>query len=71
MWYLALLALPLAWHGLGALLHHLSTRRSTILNELPALGTARKDGKLRGTAVVAGGRCVVRLPLLSLSTCLT
>jgi hypothetical protein len=56
MWYIILAALPFIWRALGALLHRVATQKVTVLNELPALGTSRKDGKLRGTAVVAGGR---------------
>jgi hypothetical protein len=56
MWYIVLAALPLIWRALGALLHRVVTRKVTVLNELPALGTSRKEGKLRGVALVAGGR---------------
>jgi hypothetical protein len=48
-------AAPLIWLAAGAFLHNWSTKKHTILNELPALGTPRSDGKIKGTAVVAGG----------------
>jgi hypothetical protein len=46
------------WKVLGIILYNYSRRTTTVLDDLSALGTLNKGGKLKGTALVAGGRCV-------------
>jgi hypothetical protein len=41
---------------LGRLVKRFAYARYTIVNDLPALGGPRRDGKLGQTAVVCGGR---------------
>lgn len=67
------MSLPLFWAGtlagtfvayrlLGYLIHRWAVGHFTVLNELKTLGVDSKAGRrLKGTAVICGGRCVLLL----------
>jgi hypothetical protein len=58
IWATAIILTISLWKVLGILLYNYSRRTTTVLDDLAALGTPNKGGKLKGTALVAGGRCV-------------
>ena len=49
---------PVLWSTLSSFVRHSLITKSTILNDIPDLGKPGKRGerKLRGTAIICGGR---------------
>lgn len=61
---LAVVLLAVGYRFAGTVLHTWALKKFTAVTELEALGRARSGAKLRGTAVVCGGRCVLPFVLL-------
>jgi hypothetical protein len=49
-------AFALLWKIIGAIIYRYARHMTTIMDDLPQLGLPRSGEKMRGTAVIAGGR---------------